>query len=74
MRQIEETAGSLVFRGNLDDTEDCLAASEIAEKCPCYIIDEDDEDYCDGARTCFNCRFRRWVPDGFTCMKGRLGG
>lgn len=73
MRQIEENAGSLVFRGNLDDAGDSLAAFEIAGKCPVYVIDEDDEDYCDGARTCFNCRFRRWLPEGFACMKGLLG-
>ncbi|MCX5806015.1 MAG: hypothetical protein NT010_08110 [Proteobacteria bacterium] len=72
MRQIIEESGNIRFCGAVEDDEDILAASEIAAKCPAYSIDDDDEDYCDGARTCFNCRYRRWLADGFECMKGLL--
>ena len=60
------------FRGSLDNPEDVWAAMSLAGKCPDYRIDEDDEDYCDGGRTCFNCRYRRWLADGFQCARGRL--
>ena len=72
MRQIVERDGSVVFRGDLAIEDDLRAASAVAKKCPVYSIDEDDEDYCEGARTCFNCRYRRWLADGFSCAKGLL--
>ena len=37
-----------------------------------YRRDDEDEDPLDGAVNCFGCRFRRWAPDGFTCLKGLL--
>lgn len=72
MRQIVKDGDGFRFRGSIEDTEAELAASECAAKCPAYSIDDDDEDYCEGARTCFNCRYRRWLADGFECMKGFL--
>jgi hypothetical protein len=72
MRHTVKDASGFRFMGLIENTEDCLAASKIAARCPGYAIDEDDEDYCDGARTCFNCRYRRWLADGFQCMKGNL--
>lgn len=74
MRQIEGNGGSLTFRGDLENADDSLAAAKIAAKCPAYVIDEDDEDYCEGAMTCFNCRYRRWLADGFACTRGLLSG
>jgi hypothetical protein len=72
MRQIMKDVGGFRFLGSIENTEDSLSASEIAAKCPAYSVDEDDEDYCEGERTCFNCRYRRWLADGFQCMKGFL--
>jgi hypothetical protein len=72
VRQIKEDTGGFRFCGSIEDTEDLLAASAIAGKCPAYAIDDDDEDYCEGARTCFNCRYRRWLTEGFGCVKGLL--
>lgn len=72
MGEIVEDAGRFRFEGSIEDREDSIAASEWATKCPAYSIDDDDEDYCEGARTCFNCRYRRWLADGFECMKGLL--
>lgn len=74
MRQVKKgSAGSSTFRGSVENEEDLLAASIIAETCTAYSVDEDDEDYCEGVRTCFNCRYRRWIEDGFSCVKGLLG-
>jgi hypothetical protein len=72
MRQIIENSGELRFRGSVENREDLLAAAMIAGDCSVYSIDDDDEDYCEGARTCFNCRYRRWLADGFLCVKGLL--
>jgi hypothetical protein len=72
VRQIKESIDGFTFLGSLENTEDLLAASIVAGKCPAYAIDEDDEDYCEGARTCFNCRYRRWLTDGFGCVKKLL--
>jgi hypothetical protein len=69
---VKENNGGFTFCGSLENEEDILLASAIAGKCPAYSIDEDDEDYCEGTRTCFNCRFRRWLTDGFGCVKGLL--
>jgi len=72
LRQIKERRGGLTFCGSLQNGDDLLAASEIAAKCAVYSMDEDDEDYCEGARTCFNCRYRRWLTDGFECARQLL--
>ena len=69
MKQIVEYGNNFRFRGSLESADDLLAASEIAGECPVYSIDEDDEDYCEGKMTCFNCRYRRWLADGFQCVK-----
>jgi hypothetical protein len=72
MRQIKEEAGNCRFCGTVEDVEDFLAASEIAAKCPAYSIDDEDEVCCEDATTCFNCRYRRWLADGFECVKDLL--
>ncbi len=64
---------AISFCGSIGNTDDLIAASEIARRCAAYSIDDDDEDYCEGARTCFNCRYRRWLADGFQCVKNLLG-
>ncbi len=72
MRQIVEENGVFVFQGAIDNPEDILSAAAIAADCPAYSIDEDDEDYCDGEKTCFNCRRRRWTREGFQCARNLL--
>jgi hypothetical protein len=72
MRQIKEEAGRFSFCGTMEDEADLLSASEIARKCPAYSIDDEDEVCCEGAKTCFNCRYRRWLTDGFECVRGLL--
>jgi hypothetical protein len=72
MRQIREEAGRFIFIGTVEDEADLLSASEIAAKCSAYSIDDADEIFAEGSTTCFNCRYRRWLADGFECMKGLL--
>lgn len=62
-----------VFIGSVDSEGDLAAAAAIALTCAGFTRDDDDECYVDGdASTCFNCRARRWITGGFTCMKGLL--
>lgn len=72
MRQIVKYGDSFHFVGSIDNGKDYRAALDIAAGCPTYGVDDDDEDYCEGERTCFNCRYRRWLTGGFECMKGIL--
>ena len=61
-----------VFEGSLDREEDVVAAAAVAAACGGYRRDDEDEDYLGGAVNCFGCRYRRWVPEGFTCLRGAL--
>jgi hypothetical protein len=61
-----------VFKGSLERPEDVAAAAAQAAGCAVYRPDDEDEDYLDGARTCFGCRYRRWVVGGFSCLRGLL--
>lgn len=69
MRQIADEGGVLRFTGSLCSEGDLEAASGISTRCPSYRIDEEDEDYLEGARSCFNCRYRRWIAGGFSCVR-----
>lgn len=64
-----DRAGRRTFVGTIDIPEDRQIAAKMATACAGYRIDEDDEDYLDGARSCFNCRYRRWLAEGFSCAK-----
>jgi hypothetical protein len=44
-------------------------AGQAARQCPSFIPDDDDERVSDEALSCYNCRYRRWTPDSFECMK-----
>ncbi len=59
--------------GSVDDDADLLVVAAIAERCSAFSRDDDDECYVDSdGPTCFNCRGRRWLPEGFSCMRGLL--
>jgi hypothetical protein len=60
------------FVGSIDVDEDVDDAAKLAAVCGSFRRDDEDEDPLDGALNCFACRYRRWLPDGFTCMRGRL--
>lgn len=45
-------------------------AEAIAEKCSYFQYDVEEEIYTDdGEKSCYNCLFRRWSKDSFTCRK-----
>jgi hypothetical protein len=69
---LTRTDGEPEFRGSVDSDDDLAAAARTASACGTYRRDDEDEDPLDGSPSCFGCRYRRWVPDGFTCMKGLL--
>nr|WP_320133416.1 hypothetical protein [uncultured Holophaga sp.] len=58
------------FHGCLQVASDRAAATTLATACPVYRVDDENETPLDGEQSCFNCRYRRWRADGFTCMKG----
>ncbi|MDY0341287.1 MAG: hypothetical protein RBS17_08745 [Coriobacteriia bacterium] len=73
MAPISHTPSGAVFVGDLDSAADLVETFSLASGCGGYSRDDDDECYVSGDElTCFNCRGRRWVSEGFTCMKGLL--
>jgi len=69
---LKRTDVELQFRGSVDSDDDLALAARAASACGTYRRDDEDEDPLGGALSCFGCRYRRWIPDGFTCMKGLL--
>ena len=72
MARLEETQDGVAFYGSVDADGDVAAAASVASACASYRRDDEDEDPVGGAVNCFGCRYRRWVPDGFSCTKGWL--
>jgi hypothetical protein len=69
---VQITEAGVVFRGTVGADDDLVEAARIASACAAYRRDDEDEDPLGGALSCFGCRYRRWVPDGFTCLRGLL--
>ena len=62
---LENGEGKKIFRlGNYAWDEAALEA----EKCPRFNPDEEDEWVSDEVRSCYNCRFRRWLTQAFACL------
>jgi len=72
MANLVREQGGVLFVGTVDADADVAIATRLAVDCGAYRPDDEDEDPLAGARTCFGCRFRRWVSDGFTCVRGLL--
>jgi len=68
---LEQTSAGILFHGTVDSDEDVALAVRLASDCIRYRADDEDEDPL-GRVSCFACRYRRWAPDGFTCVKGAL--
>ena len=58
--------GMKIFAGNLEDE---AQAAQAAMECSLFAEDAEDELVSDAPVTCLNCRYRRWIPGGFTCQK-----
>jgi hypothetical protein len=48
--------------------ESWLAAAQAAVACPGFLLDVEEELLADEQRSCYNCRYRRWSADSFTCQ------
>ena len=49
---------------------DAQKALDAAKNCTVFTEDCEEECVGDDAISCFNCRYRRWTQESFTCMKG----
>lgn len=59
----ESTAEGVTFRFGCRDPEAARAAA-----CDGYRRDDEDETV-DDTVSCYNCRYRRWTAQSFTCMR-----
>ncbi|MBR4727104.1 MAG: hypothetical protein IK080_04355 [Clostridia bacterium] len=59
--------GSAVFAGGKEAFED---AAQTALRCPLFRPDSEEEWTAEEARSCYNCRYRRWTKESFQCVKG----
>ena len=71
--------GVTSFSGNADCQEVFKATVEMAESCRFFQMDVEDEIVYEDQTTCYNCRYRRWTKEGFSCYKDfqdilQLGG
>lgn len=49
--------------------QDWSTAARIAENCPHFQEDDEDELVADETVSCYNCRYRRWTTKTFVCCK-----
>lgn len=61
-----EIDGTKTFNGNMEDEDQ---PAKAAEDCGMFAQDAEDELVSDRPVTCLNCRYRRWIPGGFSCQK-----
>ena len=59
--------GKAVFTGGKTAYDEAAA---VAQTCPAFAEDCEEECTAEEARSCYNCRYRRWTKDSFVCMKG----
>lgn len=64
---IEADGNMKVFAAGRSDWS---AAAKEALQCGGFRPDEEDEWIADEPLSCYNCRYRRWTAQSFTCMKG----
>ncbi len=67
---VEEIGGAKYFMGDEKSENAFNATIVIAESCPSYVLDQEEEIQIPGTRTCYNCRYRRWAQDAFNCYNG----
>jgi hypothetical protein len=56
----------------LSGKDDWKGAAQAAEQCDAFREDVEEEIVADEARSCYNCRNRRWTAMSFSCMHPRL--
>jgi hypothetical protein len=60
-----DSKGAREFTGG---KENWAAAARVALGCPGFAPDVEEEQIADEARSCYNCRYRRWSAVSFTCL------
>jgi hypothetical protein len=68
MWRINQT-GEKEFAGG---KEEWAAAARLAEDCAGFVPDVEEEQVTDEPRSCYNCRYRRWSANSFTCRGSGL--
>ncbi len=58
--------GTGEFIGGKDDRP---GAARVAGKCRYFQMDVEEELVADESVSCYNCRYRRWTAESFTCLK-----
>jgi hypothetical protein len=48
---------------------DWTGAASVAAACRDFHADVEEEIVADEPLSCYNCRYRRWSAESFTCMK-----
>ena len=61
--------GQRLFRFGQSDS---VAAKACASACGRFAWDDDEECIDDSTVCCYNCRYRRWSPSSFHCMRRDL--
>ena len=62
---ITDESGGKLFAGG---RENWSAAAAVADACQNFSADDDDEQCAEELLSCYNCRYRRWTPESFTCL------
>lgn len=61
--------GIKLFTGNADNPNAFKTTVLMAENCPSFQMDVEEEVVYEQLNTCYNCRYRRWNAKGFSCYK-----
>jgi len=64
---LKEIESEIRFVGELSDKDSVQTTVDLAAECKSYLDDDEDEKVIDEVITCFNCRYRIWRTEGFTC-------
>jgi len=52
----------------LNGQQDWQAAVAAAAGCATFLGDVEEEWVTEEPRSCYNCRYRRWTEEAFTCL------
>lgn len=60
---------NIFTKRDIDEAQQQQITDWLAANCPDFCPDEEEEQDAADAVNCFNCRYRRWLPQGFCCRK-----
>ena len=62
---------NVIFKYGKFEYEKAIQAAQI---CSFFTLDKDEDEFVTATEisSCYNCLFRRWTQDSFTCMKKDL--